>query len=147
MRLLRSLLVLGVLGLVLPVCAADLNVTAANVVKGNAAQTDTSRLAGEAIVAGETVYLKTSDNKYYRADADDTAATAATAGIALNTAPARASPSSSAPAATSTRAPRSPSARFTCSRATPARSPPSTTWPPSTSPPSSASAPARRISA
>lgn len=65
---------------------ADLTVTAANVAKGSGAVVKAGT-SGEAITAGQTVYLKSSDGKYYLAQHDNTAAEAAAKGIALNSAP------------------------------------------------------------
>ena len=63
---------------------ADLSQTAANVGLTNDAgsQIDASKVYGEAVTQGNAVYLKTSDNKYWKADAD-AAATASADGIAL----------------------------------------------------------------
>lgn len=62
---------------------ADLGPTAANVVKQSTTTVGTGT-AGETITAGMAVYLKTSDSKYYKADANVTTAEAVVAGIALN---------------------------------------------------------------
>lgn len=63
---------------------ADLTITAANVVKGSGAIVDTSRVAGETITAGQAVYLKSSDSKWYKAQSDGTSAEAEASGVALN---------------------------------------------------------------
>lgn len=65
---------------------ADLIVTAASVVKGTGASTATG-IAGEAITAGQPLYIDATDNGELKlADANDTAAKAAIAGIALHAA-------------------------------------------------------------
>lgn len=61
---------------------ADITVTAANVLK--TAATIGSGTAGEAITAGQPVYLKASDSKLYKAQADGTAEEVAAVGIALH---------------------------------------------------------------
>lgn len=63
---------------------ADLTVTATSVVKGTGAVINKDYLAGETITAGQAVYLKESDGKLWKAQADGTAAEAAFIGIALN---------------------------------------------------------------
>lgn len=67
---------------------ADLSITTTQVIA-----TTTNRgthilhgTAGEAITQGQSVYLKSTDNKLYKADADDSAATAAAVGIAVSAA-------------------------------------------------------------
>lgn len=63
---------------------SDLSVTAASVVAGSNAITE-SGFAGETITAGQAVYLDTSTRLYMKADADAaTAAARQTRGIALN---------------------------------------------------------------
>lgn len=62
---------------------ADLAPTAANVVK-QSTTTVGSGIAGETITAGMTVYLKSSDSRYWKADANVTNAEAVVAGVALN---------------------------------------------------------------
>ena len=63
---------------------ADLTITAANVVKGAGAKTETG-IAGVAVTAGQTVYKDSADNKYKLCDADSaTAAVRTTRGIALD---------------------------------------------------------------
>lgn len=63
---------------------ADLTITAANV-----GLTDSSTVTyqlvtyGETITQGQPLYLNTSDNEYYKADANASSTTAAAAGIAL----------------------------------------------------------------
>ena len=67
----------------------DVTVTAAEVLPG----TDTQYahgVAGVAITGGQSVYLDSTTSTYKLADADDTAATAAVVGIAMNTAAANA---------------------------------------------------------
>lgn len=61
---------------------ADLSQTAANVAMGGSTTKITRVIAGEAITQGNAVYLKTSDSKYYKTDAD-VLATSLAAGIAL----------------------------------------------------------------
>lgn len=62
---------------------ADITVTAASVVPATSYRF-VDGTAGATITAGQVVYLDTSVNTYKLADADDTAAKAAAAGIALN---------------------------------------------------------------
>ena len=69
---------------------ADLVITASQVLKGADAIVQTYT-AGEAITAGETVYLVTTTNKVLRTDAD-VAASAVVLGIALNDASADGAP-------------------------------------------------------
>lgn len=65
--------------------ATDISVTAGNVVAYTSPTPSyTDGNAGETITAGQVVYLKTSDNEFYKADCDATAATAVVHGIALN---------------------------------------------------------------
>tara|TARA_Y100000593_G_scaffold67933_2_gene124890 strand:+ start:11575 stop:11988 length:414 start_codon:yes stop_codon:yes gene_type:complete len=65
---------------------ADLTITASDVVPPSTGVADGT--AGEAIVAGQAVYLdSTDDSKVKLADADDTEAKAAAVGIAVNSAP------------------------------------------------------------
>ena len=66
---------------------ADIVVTPANVAKGTGATVNNNLISGEAIIAGQTVYQSTSDNKVYKADNNDTAAKAVVFGIALNSTP------------------------------------------------------------
>lgn len=61
---------------------SDLSITAANIVSA-AGSTRSTGIAGEAITRGQSVYLKESDGKYWKADNDSTAAIAAAVGIAL----------------------------------------------------------------
>ncbi len=56
--------------------------TAANVLASTPAQL--GAIAGEAIVAGDLIYIKAADSKAWKAQCDGTAAEAAVAGIALN---------------------------------------------------------------
>lgn len=67
---------------------ADITITAANVVASTGATTELGT-AGETITAGQTVYKKASDSKFYLADVDATAVGANSEidnvyGIALN---------------------------------------------------------------
>lgn len=62
---------------------ADLSLTAANVVAGTGAA-KSSGTFGETVTQGETVYLKSSDGRLWKADANVSAAEAAVRGIALN---------------------------------------------------------------
>jgi hypothetical protein len=63
--------------------AADLSVTAANVVPASGYQF-VDGTAGETITAGQPLYLKASDTRYWKADSDASSATATVIGIALN---------------------------------------------------------------
>jgi hypothetical protein len=64
--------------------AADLTITAASCVPATTgAQFDISHVAGEAITAGQPVYVKAADSKLYKADANASSATAAAVGIAV----------------------------------------------------------------
>lgn len=62
---------------------AALTITAANIIKGTGAQT-ASGTAGETITAGMAVYIKSSDNKIYKADANASAEASAAVGVALH---------------------------------------------------------------
>lgn len=62
---------------------ADLVITAANVVAGNGASRRDGT-AGEAITAGQVVYLDAADQRYKLADCDAAAALRSPRGIALN---------------------------------------------------------------
>lgn len=64
---------------------ADLSVTAANV-RPKASATISTVDAGETITAGQPVYKKVSDSKYYRADANVGSEEAAASGIAITNA-------------------------------------------------------------
>lgn len=65
---------------------ADLTITAANVVPGSGAKTESGHVAGETIAAGKAVYLAAS-GKYMLADSNSVTAGAKKArGIALNSA-------------------------------------------------------------
>lgn len=65
--------------------AADLSVTAANVVAGSNASVDRVGIAGETITAGQFVYLSSTTGKYMKADADGASAEIRTPkGVALN---------------------------------------------------------------
>lgn len=87
MKFLRSLLALALafsLTLAPPaVHAADVSVTAANVVPGSRARIVTG-IAGATITAGQTLYLDSSTSTYKLADANASAATAAVVGIAVS---------------------------------------------------------------
>ena len=65
---------------------ADITVTATSVVKGSGAIINKERVAGETITAGMPVYLKSSDNKWWKSQSDGTAAEADAQGIALHAA-------------------------------------------------------------
>lgn len=67
---------------------ADLVQTAANVVQGSPAFSDDG-IAGEAILAGNSLYLKASDSRWYKSQNDGTAEEAGANGlkIALNSSP------------------------------------------------------------
>jgi hypothetical protein len=65
---------------------AALTITAANVVAGTGALTNRSYNAGEAVTAGQSVYLKAADSKLWLAQADGTAAESTVFGIALHAA-------------------------------------------------------------
>lgn len=62
---------------------ANLSQTAANVAIGSAITRTRVVQAGETIAQGQPVYLKTSDSKYWKADANASADTAKAVGIAL----------------------------------------------------------------
>lgn len=62
---------------------ANLSQTAANVALGSATTRTRVVQAGEAVTQGQPVYLKTSDSKYWKADANASADTAKAVGIAL----------------------------------------------------------------
>jgi predicted transcriptional regulator len=61
---------------------AEITVTAASVALSSGTQV--VGIAGETITAGQSVYLKASDNRLYKAQADGTAAEADAVGIALH---------------------------------------------------------------
>lgn len=63
---------------------ADLTITAASVLLTSG--TKATGTAGESITAGQAVYLKASDSKLWKAQADGTAAEAIAVGIALHAA-------------------------------------------------------------
>lgn len=66
---------------------ADISITAANITPGTATGfsfNKTTGTAGETITAGQSVYLKASDNKIYLADANASADTAAAVGVSLH---------------------------------------------------------------
>lgn len=64
------------------VSAADLTITAANVVPATGYQF-TDGVAGETITRGQTVYLKASDSRWWKSQADGTSAESTVIGIAL----------------------------------------------------------------
>lgn len=67
-----------------PVYAADVSITAGNVVPVAGYQF-VDGIAGETITAGQTLYLKESDSRYWKADSDSaTSAVRVLVGIALN---------------------------------------------------------------
>jgi predicted transcriptional regulator len=64
--------------------AADLSVTAASVVPGSGAVLETAT-AGEALTAGQFVYKKAADGKWYKADCNSaTAEVRVASGVAVN---------------------------------------------------------------
>lgn len=66
-----------------------LSITANSVVKSTGAALRTEFVAGEAVTAGQSVYLKTSDSKWWLAQADGTAEESGSGtilGVALNAA-------------------------------------------------------------
>jgi hypothetical protein len=67
-----------------PVHAADLTVTATSVVQGTVAVTTTGT-AGEALTAGQMVYKKAADGRWYKGDCNSATAEVRVAkGVALN---------------------------------------------------------------
>lgn len=67
-----------------PLYAVDLSLTAANVVP-SAGYQFTDGIAGETITAGQTLYYKETDSRYWKADSDSaTSAVRVLVGIALN---------------------------------------------------------------
>lgn len=62
---------------------ADLSLTAGSVVADDGFSF-VDGLAGETVLAGQVVYLKASDSKYWKAHCETSAATAQTIGILLN---------------------------------------------------------------
>lgn len=67
----------------LPLYAVDLSITPAGVVPASG-YSYVDGIAGETITAGQTLYLKSSDLRYWKADSDASSATATLIGIALN---------------------------------------------------------------
>lgn len=65
---------------------ADLTITAANVVQSTNAKVKTDSVAGESVTAGQAVYKKTSDNRWWKAQNDGTQEEAAVSGITLHAA-------------------------------------------------------------
>lgn len=51
---------------------ADVVITAANVLKGTGAVTVNTNVAGESVTAGDVVYLKNADSKWWKAQCDGT---------------------------------------------------------------------------
>jgi len=64
---------------------ADLSITAANFIPGANAKIKQG-IAGETITQGQPLYLKSSDNRLYKADANASAETALVVGLAANAA-------------------------------------------------------------
>ena len=62
---------------------ADLSITAANFVPGANAKFKQG-VAGETVTQGQPLYVKTSDNRLYKADADASAEASLVVGIAAN---------------------------------------------------------------
>jgi len=62
---------------------ADLSITAANFVPGPNAKFKQG-VAGETVTQGQPLYVKTSDNRLYKADADASAEASLVVGIAAN---------------------------------------------------------------
>ena len=60
---------------------AELSITAANVVPQSNAIIDRTRIAGEAVTAGQPGYISTADGKAYKADSNASLATAVVYGI------------------------------------------------------------------
>lgn len=66
---------------------ADISITPGSVVKGTGAVINRERVAGESITAGQAVYRKASDDKWWRADSDTGSSAEADAlGVALHAA-------------------------------------------------------------
>lgn len=63
---------------------ADVTITAGSVAPSGSTYTKTLVTFGEAVTQGMSVYLKSSDSKYYKAQADGTAEESTVAGIALS---------------------------------------------------------------
>lgn len=63
---------------------ADITVTPSLVAQGAGAAVDSTHLAGETITDGQSLYVKISDNRLYKAKAGGTAAEAVFYGIALH---------------------------------------------------------------
>jgi predicted transcriptional regulator len=61
---------------------ADLTITAASVLKSTGEVIDKTQIAGETITPGQAVYLKSTDKRVYKAQADGTAEEATVLGIA-----------------------------------------------------------------
>lgn len=62
---------------------ANLTQTAASVAKGTGAAIEKGKLAGETITAGNAVYLKTSDDRWYLAQFDGTSAESGSDGLGI----------------------------------------------------------------
>lgn len=65
---------------------AAITVTASAVIPGTTARLE-DFIAGEAVTAGQPVYIKASDGKAYKADANASSEAAGAKGIAVNSAP------------------------------------------------------------
>lgn len=65
---------------------ADLTITAANVLQSTNARVETKYVAGESVTAGQSVYRKASDGRWWKAQNDGTAEEAQFGGIALHAA-------------------------------------------------------------
>ena len=63
---------------------ADLTITPANVLKGTGATTIPQYMAGETITAGDAVYLKEADSRWWKTQADGSTAEVVFGGIALH---------------------------------------------------------------
>lgn len=57
--------------------------TATSVVKGSGAIVDNTRVAGETVTAGQAVYIKSTDNKWWLAQNDGTAEESGTGGVGV----------------------------------------------------------------
>lgn len=71
--LFAALATVASLAVALPVAAADLTITAANVVKGSSAKTETG-VAGATVTAGQPLYREASSGKYKLSDANSATA-------------------------------------------------------------------------
>lgn len=82
-RFFVAIMALAMLFAPLPLYAADVSITAANVAPSTNAQT-TQAVAGATITAGQAVYLDSTTNTIKLADANNTVLTADAVGIAIN---------------------------------------------------------------